>query len=187
MMKELQHPKHQTVSTKQKKEKPKKEYVNNKDFYNALVKYRQDVKHAEENNLTLPRVPEYIGECLFKIATRLSEKGNFINYSFRNEMISDGIENCLRYLLTFNPERTTQAFSYFTETVKNAFIRRIEEEKKRMYYQYRMSERMAIEDSLYEIDMNKYDYSFIENYEETQRRKKEKIKEKKMKKVLDNS
>ena len=159
--------------------KRKTHYVNNRDFYNALVAYREKIKVAKDNNKSLPQIPKYIGECIFMIATRLSEKGNFINYPFRQDMISDGVENCLRYLLNFDPDKSTNAFAYFTQTIKNAFIRRIEEEKKKMYYQYKLSERMALIDNLYDKNTD-IDYTFIETYEEKLAQKREKIKQKKL-------
>ena len=73
-----------------------------------------------------PRVTEYIGECIYKIATRLSTKPNFINYSYRDEMICDGIENCLQYLNNFNPEKSQNAFAYITQIIYYAFLRRIQ-------------------------------------------------------------
>ena len=77
-----------------------------------------------------PRVSEYIGECIYKIATRLSTKPNFINYSYRDEMICDGIENCLQYINNFNPEKSQNAFAYITQIIYYAFLRRIQKEKK---------------------------------------------------------
>ena len=67
--------------------KPKKQYVNNADFVKALVEYKERSASARENNLPPPRIPDYIGECFMKIAEGLSHKPNFINYTYRDEMI----------------------------------------------------------------------------------------------------
>ena len=78
-------------------------YVNNKEFLEAITVYRNSVIAARENDDKRPRVPNYIGECFLKIATHLSYRPNFINYNYRDDMISDGIENCLQYMDNFDP------------------------------------------------------------------------------------
>ena len=105
-------------------------YVNNKEFTAAIVVHNEACKVAITNEEEKPRVSEYIGECIYKIATRLSTKPNFINYSYRDEMICDGIENCLQYINNFNPEKSQNAFAYVTQIIYFAFLRRIHKEKK---------------------------------------------------------
>lgn len=105
-------------------------YVNNTDFLNAIKEYKQKVKDAEESGDSKPQVTNYLGECILKIATHLSYKPNFINYTFRDEMISDGIENCLLYIDNFDPDKSSNPFAYFTQIIYYAFIRRIQKEKK---------------------------------------------------------
>ena len=95
-----------------------------------------------------PRIPEYIGECLLKISTRLSTKPNFINYTYRDEMISDGIENCVNYIGNFNPEKSTNPFAYFTQIIYYAFLRRIQREKKQLYIKHKSLERSLVFDEL---------------------------------------
>ena len=117
-----------------KPSKPKpNHYVSNKKFFDELVKYRSVLKECRETGQPLPPIPNYIGECLMLIAKRLSNKPNFFNYSHKDEMISDGIENSVRYLELFDPARSSNPFAYFTQTIKNAFIRRIQNEKKQLY------------------------------------------------------
>ena len=114
---------------------PKKKsehYVNNKEFLEALIVYRSKVEHAKENELPKPRITNYLGECFLKIATHLSYKPNFVNYMFREDMISDGIENCVQYIYNFNPEKSRNPFAYFTQIVHYAFLRRIQKEKKQL-------------------------------------------------------
>lgn len=105
-------------------------YVNNPDFLTAIKEYRLKVKEAKEAGNPKPQVSNYIGECILKIANHLSYKPNFINYTYREEMISDGIENCLMYIDNFDPERSSNPFAYFTQIIYYAFIRRIQKEKK---------------------------------------------------------
>jgi len=111
------------------KKKPE-HYVNNKEFTAAITAHNIAVKEAVKAGKEPPRVTEYIGECIYKIATRLSTKPNFINYSYRDEMICDGIENCLQYINNFNPEKSSNAFAYITQIIYYAFLRRIQKEKK---------------------------------------------------------
>lgn len=105
-------------------------YVNNPDFLAAIREYKQKVKEAVEAGREKPQVSNYIGECILKIANHLSYKPNFINYTYREEMISDGIENCIMYIDNFDSDKYTNPFAYFTQIIYYAFIRRIQKEKK---------------------------------------------------------
>ena len=116
----------------------KEHYVNNKEFLAAMVEYRKSVQEAKAKGEDKPPVTDYIGECFLKIANHLSYRPNFINYTFRDDMISDGIENCLQYLDNFNPETSNNPFAYFTQIIYYAFIRRIQKEKKQMTIKQRM-------------------------------------------------
>ena len=116
----------------------KEHYVNNKDFLAAMTAYRNYVLEAKEKGEQKPPVTDYIGECFLKIANHLSYRPNFINYTFRDDMISDGIENCLQYLDNFNPETSNNPFAYFTQIIYYAFIRRIQKEKKQITIKQRM-------------------------------------------------
>ena len=107
-----------------------KHYVNNKEFLQAIIDWKEKVKDAESAGEDIPPVTDYIGECFMKIAQHLSYRPNFINYTFRDDMISDGIENCLQYLDNFNPAKSNNPFAYFTQIIYYAFIRRIQKEKK---------------------------------------------------------
>ena len=92
-------------------------YVDNKEFLRAMVEFKEKCKVAIENEEDQPPVSNYIGECFLKIATHLSYRPNFINYTYRDEMISDGIENCLQYVANFNPEKSNNPFAYFTQII----------------------------------------------------------------------
>lgn len=110
----------------------KEHYVNNKDFLKALVEYKYCVAKCIETGKSKPQVSSYIGECFIKIATHLSYKPNFINYMFRDEMISDGVENCIQYIDNFDPEKSSNPFAYFTQIIYYAFLRRIQKEKRQL-------------------------------------------------------
>ena len=124
-------------------------YVNNKDFLEAISVYRKKVLDAKEKDLPKPRVPNYIGDCFLKIATHLSYKPNFVNYMFRDEMISDGIENCLQYIHNFDPEKSSNPFAYFTQVIYFAFLRRIAKEKKQLEIKTKILERSGYEHVMY--------------------------------------
>lgn len=124
----------------------KRNYVNNRDLLNALIAYRALVaesKAAEEERP--PRIPEYIGECIYLIATRLATKPNFSGYSYKDDMISDGIENCIQYIHNFNPDKSENPFAYFTQIIWYAFLRRIHKEKKQMYIKFKSSQMLMLE------------------------------------------
>ena len=112
------------------KAKLKPHYVDNKKFLQAMIEHRAKVIKAEEKKRKAPEVTNYIGECFLKIANHLSYRPNFINYTYRDDMISDGIENCLQYMSNFNPDKSNNPFAYFTQIIYYAFIRRIQKEKK---------------------------------------------------------
>ena len=107
-------------------------YVNNKEFLAALIAYLEDREIAKIKELPRPVIPRYIGECFLKIATHLSFKPNFVNYMFKDDMISDGIENCVQYIDRFDPEKSSNPFAYFTQIIHYAFLRRIQKEKRQL-------------------------------------------------------
>ena len=114
------------------KRKRSEHYVNNKEFLAALIAYREEREVAEAKGLPRPVIPRYIGECFLKIATHLSFKPNFVNYMFKDDMVSDGIENCVQYIHNFNPEKSQNPFAYFTQIIHYAFLRRIQREKRQL-------------------------------------------------------
>ena len=116
-------------------------YVNNKEFLEAMVAWREKCAEAEQDGKGQLPVTNYIGECFLKIATHLSYRPNFINYTYRDEMISDGIENCLQYVANFNPEKSKNPFAYFTQIIYYAFLRRIQKEKKQTHVKNKMIEK----------------------------------------------
>ena len=121
--------------------KPKKvsvHYVDNKKFLQAMKDWKEQCAEAEEAVDETPRITNYIGECFLKIANGLSYRPNFINYTYKQEIISDGIENCLQYIHNFNPEKSNNPFAYFTQIIYYAFIRRIQKEKKQAHVKHQL-------------------------------------------------
>lgn len=121
-------------------------YVSNKEFLQAMIEYKDRCEKADKRKRKRPPVTNYIGECFLKIANHLSYRPNFINYTFRDDMISDGIENCLQYLNNFNPQKSNNPFAYFTQIIYYAFIRRIQKEKKQTNIKYKMIEQGGIDE-----------------------------------------
>ena len=119
----------------------KQHYVNNKQFLEAITEWKETVKDAESLGEERPPVTDYIGECFLKIAQHLSFRPNFINYSYKEEMIGDGIENCLQYVNNFDPEKSKNPFSYFIQIIYYAFIRRIQKEKKQTHTKHKIIEK----------------------------------------------
>lgn len=143
------------------KPKKKKHYVNNKDFYEAFVEYR---KKADLNENT--KIPDYIGICIMQICEKLASKPNFSSYTYKEEMISDAVENCIVAINGFNPEKSNNPFSYFTQVAWNAFIRRITKEQKENYVKHKNMQRMHIfdEEIFLTID-NEASDNIIETFE----------------------
>lgn len=120
-------------------------YVNNADFLKALIEYRALKEQAAIEGKPKPILSNYIGECILKIATHLSYKPNFINYSYRDDMILDGVENCIQYIDNFDPSKSNNPFSYFTQIIYYAFLRRIAKEKKQSYIKGKLIQDMPFE------------------------------------------
>ena len=123
------------------KRKRSEHYVNNKEFLAAIIVHRDNVALAKARGEPKPRISNYLGECFLKIATHLSFKPNFVNYMFKEDMISDGIENCVQYIHNFDPEKSQNPFAYFTQFIHYAFLRRIQKEKKQLEIKNKILER----------------------------------------------
>ena len=147
------------------KRKRSEHYVNNKEFLAALIKYQEDIEIARLQDKTKPQIPRYIGECFLKIANHLSFKPNFVNYMFKEDMISDGIENCVQYIHNFNPEKSKNPFAYFTQIIHYAFLRRIQREKRQLEIKNKIIEKSGYQevfDDSNKIDGDNYsDYNSI--------------------------
>ena len=140
------------------KRKRSEHYVNNKEFLAALIRHRENIEIAEIQGKDKPRIPRYIGECFLKIATHLSFKPNFVNYMFKEDMISDGIENCVQYIHNFNPDKSQNPFAYFTQIIHYAFLRRIQKEKKQLEIKNKILEKTGY-DQVFDKDGSDDNYS----------------------------
>lgn len=124
------------------KEENSNHYVDNKEFYNALCEWKEEYNEAMASGDEKPPLTNYIGECFVLMAEGLAKRSSFANYTFRDDMVGDAIENCILYAHNFNPEKSKNAFSYFTQMMYYAFLRRIQKEKKQMYVKYKVLEKM---------------------------------------------
>ena len=151
-------------------------YVNNKELLEAMIVYRGKVAIAREKFIKKhkqdppksgpwegkPPIPNYLGECFLKIATHLSYKPNFVNYMFREDMISDGIENCVQYIHNFDPEKSKNPFAYFTQIIHYAFLRRIQREKRQLEIKNKILEKSGYQEVF--DDSNTIDGTNYSNY-----------------------
>jgi|TARA_B100000035_G_C21013558_1_gene560754 DNA-directed RNA polymerase specialized sigma24 family protein len=171
-----------------KSQKPKEHYVNNKEFLAEMIKYKDMCAKAEKRGRRQPPITNYMGECFLKIANHLSYRPNFINYTFKDDMISDGIENCLQYVSNFNPDKSNNPFAYFTQIIYYAFIRRIQKEKKQAEIKQKLLNRTDINQyETIEGDDSNYTNSYVDymqkNVVEEKPKKEKKIKKKTVKKL----
>ena len=162
-------------------------YVDNAKFLEEMIEYKRQYKVSKNNEEESPIISEYLGSVFLKIAQRLSFRPNFINYAFKDDMISDGIENCLHYIHNFDPEKSSNPFAYFTQIIYYAFIRRIQKEKKQLYIKYKSMQNYEIsqeyveymnydEDFKTTTDFKNSDFrvvvdEFVHNFEETKKKK----------------
>ena len=125
--------------------KQKQHYVDNKKFLAEITKYREAVDESRRLDKDKPRIPHYLAECFLKIATHLSFRPNFINYMYKEDMISDGVENCVQYIDNFDPAKSKNPFAYFTQIIYYAFLRRIAKEKRQMDIRDKIIEKSGYE------------------------------------------
>jgi hypothetical protein len=138
-------------------------YINNADFLTALLDHREKVQTARANATDMPQVSNYLGDCFIKIARHLSYKSNFINYSYKDEMISDAIENCLAVVNNFDPAKSKNPFAYFTQITFFAFVRRIQKEKKQMATKFRYIDQLDVNELVtQDHDSGEFQNQFLE-------------------------
>ena len=181
------------IAVKKERKKPV-HYVDNKKLLEAMKDFRKALNKAKKAKEPMPRIPPYVGECIMKISTHLAFRPNFSNYPFREEMISDGIENCLQYIENFDPKKSENPFAYFTQIIYYAFLRRIQKEKKFLYTKHAARQFAQItggmtnnqeHDTEHRADIQYGEWSqeqmlrFMEEFEEHKRKRR--------KKVLDNA
>lgn len=180
--------------------KAKKNYINNAQFFDAMVSYKKACVEAEDSGDDYPIIPNYIGECLYQISYRLATKPNFSGYSYKDEMISDGLENAVMAVKNFDPEKSANPFAYFTQVIYFAFLRRIEKEKKQLYIKHKVVENSVMTDTAVQRDANSsegsagyidlnndYMSDFVGNFEATMQRKKDATKEAALAKEKDDT
>jgi DNA-directed RNA polymerase specialized sigma24 family protein len=173
--------------------KKSEHYVDNKQFLQAMIEYKKSCVLAEKRDELKPPVSNYIGECFLKIANHLSYRPNFINYTYKEEMISDGIENCLQYVSNFNPDKSNNPFAYFTQIIYYAFIRRIQKEKKQQTIKRKLILKSGFDvETATNIDDKAYQDAYIEylaknmlvTEDDVDKPKEKKVKKKKKAKTL---
>jgi hypothetical protein len=171
--------------------KKKNHYVDNEKFLAEIKIYKQQCKDALAEGKEKPRISEYIGKCIYLIAENLSHKPRFMNYSFRDELVSDAIENCFLYFDNFDSDKYSNPFAYFTQIIYYAFHRRIAKEEKNRYIIYKKFQESVLDtsdaslmvdaDDNHVVSSTMYDNlnEFIKKFETREAEKKEKRKEKK--------
>ena len=169
--------------------RPKRNYVNNPDFLAALVAYEKQCKEAEDSGEPRPQVPDFIGSCIYQISTRLANRPNFSGFTYKDEMIADGLENAVQAIRNFNPEKSSNPFAYFTQIIWYAFLRRIDKEKKQMYIRHKVVENSMLTGTIFDksdsdageagyVDLkNEYMNDFVETYERKMKEKRDKARE----------
>ena len=149
-----------------------KNYINNKTLYGAMIQYKNSLKEAEANDKPKPQVPNYIGQSILLICNNLAKKPNFSGYTYKQEMISDGIIDCVSAVDNFDPDKTNNPFAYFTQIAWNAFIRRIHKEKKQTYIKHKNFENSFLMNELWEdgdnihLKANEYSGEVVKSYED---------------------
>ena len=158
-------------------------YVNNKEFSQAVVDYCLTIEEAKANKTQLPIVPDYIASCFLRISEGLSHKSNFIRYTYREEMVMDAVENCLRAIENYNIEAATRtglpnAFAYFTQISWYAFLRRIAKEKKQQEIKLKYLSQSGLEDYVVSGNLDAGSQQAVQAFIDTLKDRIDKVKEK---------
>jgi DNA-directed RNA polymerase specialized sigma24 family protein len=138
---------------------PKNFYVDNRSLYEALVEWQKQIRSNNRKKLPKPPLPDFVAECMVKMANRLSQKAGFVNYTYREDMVGDALESCLRYIHNFDPAKSTNAFAYITQIIHNAFIRRIQKEQKQLYVKMKIIDQSDFADSYERQDGDSTNYN----------------------------
>lgn len=147
-----------------------KNYINNKRFYDVLRQYRLEREESIETGEKEPQIPEYIGEAIYLIATRLARKSKFSGYTYKDEMIADGLEDGIRAVDKFDYEKYQNPFAYFTTVIYYAFVRRIKKEQKSLYIKHKCLEKALIDGEGGSINIDTdYMNNFVTNYEKREK------------------
>lgn len=165
------------------KAQEKPHYVNNKDFTNAVIEYCTEVQACRKAGKPEPMVTNYLAESLLKINERLSHKSNFVRYTYREEMVMDGVENCLKALANFDPTASTRggkpnAFGYFTQISWFAFLRRIQKEKRQQDLKLRYIAESGLDEFMVDPDEDPEVAKVVQNFVDSLRRRIDDVKEK---------
>ena len=143
------------------KDKNAAHYIDNKRFFKEISIWKEEWDRNVAEDKPAPRCTEYLGGCFVKISNHLAYKSNFVNYTYRDEMILDGIENCLRYADRFNPEKSNNPFAYFTQITYYSFIRRIKKEAKQAETKLRVLQNIDLHQLLAEIENGGTDNEYL--------------------------
>jgi len=171
--------------------KKPKNYINNPDLLAEIIKYQDKCRVAAEQGKPKPQQSDYLGMAFMKIAENFSNNYQYRNYAFRDEMIGDAIMFCVKSVDGFNPEKSSNPFSFFTTAIYFAFLQKIQKEKKQLYIKYKNLESTGLFDIIEEhgeTEMVEANFSlqsadtrqnFIKEFEESMQKKKDKLKERK--------
>ena len=159
------------MSAPQRKKRRRNNFLDNKEFYSAIVNYRAKCKAAKESGEDQPPMPRYLGKSFLDIAEHLAMRPNFSNYPYKQDMVMDAVENCVLYWFRFDPDISTNAFSYFTQVCWYAFIRRIKKEKRQIELCDKIIAKSGFEE-LFQADElgNGADYNSIKDAVDQRRR-----------------
>ena len=150
-------------------------YVDKPVLLEAMSKHREAVLLARADGKQPPRANDYIGSCILKICHGLSMNRHFVRYTqhWKEEMVYDAVENCSRAIDNFDPKLSNNAFGYFTQIAFNAFLRRIDKERRHQYIKHKsfessgMYEYVLDEMITHATEHNEISSGIVEAYEAT--------------------
>ena len=151
------------------------QYINNKQLYNDIVKYKELYAFAKSNNKRLPQIPDSIGKGILLICNNMARRGNYRNYTWLEEMISDAVLACIKAVDNFDPVKSGNPYGFFSRIAWNAFLGRIAREKRENYVKIKNYQNLNAHDPDI-VTCNEFTDEVIYDFESTMETKKNKKK-----------
>ena len=102
-----------------KRKKKEEGYLSNNEMFKEVIKCQLD-----------DQISDKLGRMFMIMSRRIATKPNFSGYSYKEEMIGNGVVACCGALHKFDPDKSTNTFAYYTSIIHNAFIQILNKEKK---------------------------------------------------------
>ncbi|MGH7743869.1 MAG: hypothetical protein ACREQ5_03500, partial [Candidatus Dormibacteria bacterium] len=128
---------------------PRVYYIDKPTFLAKIVEYKKVCREAKKAKKPKPPITTYLATCIMHIAENLSHSPKYVGWTFRDLMVADAVENCIRYFDNFDPNHVKKnPFGYFTQCCVYAFWRRCFIERREQYTKYKIAQQSGTLDDM---------------------------------------